>query len=158
MNYFKITLFFCVLLTFAKAEISTKLATARVEIDDETILRAPWLNTTDFIVIRSPADPALKWIEELCGKKFDSELKKGPLLVYNGFTDAEYFVSKSDGGKVIYLNIDSIKHRDIFTMGLMLSVAPLPSGDIKFYKIKKTEEDLSRLGIGSGSGFGSSPK
>ena len=142
----------------ASAEVAKQLHMAVIDLDKATLEQAPWLNSSHFIVVRSTEDPAFRWIEKITGKKLDEELKKHPLLIYSGITDAEYFTSKPGDKTEILLNIGSLKNRDPFSRGLAVSVAALPKGEYSVFMLQKVSEDLGRLGGGSGSGFGSGSK
>jgi hypothetical protein len=149
------------LLTFlvpASAEVAKQLHMVVIALDKTTFEQAPWLNSTHFLVVRSTEDPAFRWIEKITGKKLDEELKKHPLLIYSGITDAKYFTSKLGDKTEILLNIDSLKNRDPFSSGLAVSVAALPKGEYSVFMIQKVSEDLRRLGGGSGKGWGSGSK
>jgi|688.fasta_scaffold1491786_1 hypothetical protein len=137
------------------ADTATKLATAIVDLDQTTLAAAPWLNQSHFVVVRTSDDPALKWIEKATGKSFAAELKTHPLLIYSGFEDATYFVSSTGDAKSILLDVASLKNRDPFSSGLSVSVAPLPKDSSKVFWINRIDESRERLGITSGSGFGS---
>lgn len=138
----------------ASAGFAKALQLVVVDLDAATFEKAPWLNQSHFLVIRSTEDPALKWIENLTGKKLGELVKKQPLLIYHGSADAEYFVSEQDGKKTLFLNIGSLKERDPLSSGLTISIAALPRGDFSVFKIGRIEEDVSRLGGGADGGFG----
>ena len=138
----------------ASAEIAKQLYMAVVDLDKNTFDQAPWLNSTHFLVVRSTEDPAFRWIEKITGKKLGEELKKHPLLIYSGISDAEYFTSQLGEKTTILLNVGSLKNRDPYSSGLSVSVAALPKGDYSVVLIQKVPEDQGRLGGGAGSGFG----
>jgi hypothetical protein len=142
----------------ASAEIAKQLHMADIDLDKTTFDQAPWLNSTHFIVVRSTEDPAFQWIEKITGQKLGEELKKHPLLIYSGISDAEYFTSNLGDKTEILLNVGSLKNRDPFSTGLSVSVAALPKGDYSVFLIQKVPEDLSRLGGGTGAGFGRAAK
>jgi len=138
----------------ASAEIAKMLHMAIIDLDKTAFEQAPWLKTNHFLVVRTTEDPAFRWIEKITGKKLGEELKKHPILIYSGPSDAEYFTSHQGGKTTIFLNIDSLKGGDPFSSGLSVCVAALPKGDYSIFQIQKEPEDLSRLGGGMGSGFG----
>lgn len=139
----------------ASAEVAKQLQMAVIDLDKTAFDQAPWLKSSHFLVVRSTEDPAFRWVEKITGKKLGEELKKHPLLIYSGVTDAEYFTSKQGDKTEILLNIGSLKNRDPFSRGLAVSVAALPKGEYSVFMIQKVSEDLGRLGGGSGSGLGS---
>ena len=142
----------------ASGEFAKQLHMAIIDLDKAAFEKAPWLNTAHFLVLRSADDPAFRWIEGITGKKLGEELKKHPLVIYSGISDAEYFKSQQGEDGTILLNTDSLKNRDPLSRRLTVSVAALPKGEYSVVYIQKIPEDLDRLGGGSGSGMGNSKR